>query len=223
MNYTIPLAGSAPSLDATWSDPAWACAETLEVQHFRLESSDHRPQTSARLLYDARGIYGIFRVQDRYVRCVRTQYLEKVWKDSCVEFYTLPRSDRGYFNFEFNCGGAFLCYYIVNPERTQDGFKEFTPVPVRLGQTIQARSSLPRRIDPEIKTPVLWALTFFIPFTLFEHYLGPLGPIAGQVWRGNFFKCADESSHPHWASWSALDEFNFHRPNCFGTIQFGWG
>ena len=77
------------------------------------------------MLYDANGLYGIFRVQDRYVRCVRTQYHDAVWKDSCVEFFAQPKPDRGYFNFEFNCGGAFLCSYITNPERTPDGFKEY--------------------------------------------------------------------------------------------------
>ena len=148
------------------------------------------------------------------------QYQQEVWKDSCVEFFAQPKPDRGYFNFEFNCGGAFLCSYITNPERTPAGFKEFTQVPASLGQTIQARSSLPQRIDPEITTPVTWTLRFFIPFALFEHYLGPLGAIPGQTWRGNFYKCADETSHPHWAAWSPVDELNFHRPDCFGTLRF---
>jgi hypothetical protein len=220
MNYTVQFAPAAPPPQAEWSDPVWAQAETLEIRHFRPESSDHRPQTSARMLYDAKGVYGIFSVQDRYVRCVRTQYHDPVWKDSCVEFFAQPKPDRGYFNFEFNCGGAFLCYHITNPERSADEFKEFTKVPAGLGHTIRVRSSLPQRVEPEVTAPVVWMLSFFIPFSLFEYYVGPLGAPAGQVWRGNFFKCAEENSHPHWASWSPVDEFNFHRPNCFGTIRF---
>ena len=220
MNYTVHAAAAVAGRE-DWSDPFWTSAETLEVQHFRPESSDHRPQTSARLLYDASGIHGIFRVQDRHVRCVRTRYMDAVWKDSCVEFFAQPRADQGYFNFEFNCGGAFLCCYITNPERTPEGwFKEFTRIPAQIGQRIHARSSLPQRVEPEITVPVEWRLRFFIPFTLFEHYLGPLGQMGGQVWRGNFFKCADETSHPHWAAWSPVDEFNFHRPNCFGSLRF---
>ena len=220
MNYTVRMAAAAPPLHAEWQDPMWSHAETLEIQHFRPESSEHRPRTSARMLYDANGLYGIFRVQDRYVRCVRTNYHDPVWNDSCVEFFAQPRPDRGYFNFEFNCGGAFLCGYITNPERTPEGFKEFIKVPAGIGQTIRTRSSLPQRVDPEIAAPLVWTLGFFIPVALFEHYLGPLGTLSGQAWRGNFFKCADESSHPHWASWSPVDEFNFHRPNCFGSIRF---
>ncbi|HOC56843.1 MAG TPA: carbohydrate-binding family 9-like protein [Verrucomicrobiota bacterium] len=220
MNYIVQATGNGGDLPAEWSAPVWAKAETLEVAHFRPESSDHRPQTSARLLYDIGGIHGMFRVQDRYVRCVRTRYHDAVWKDSCVEFFAQPRPDRGYFNFEFNCGGSFLCSHIINPERTPDGFKEFIKVPAELGQSIQARSSLSQVIDPEITTPVLWTLQFFVPFGLFEHYLGPLGAIPGQAWRGNFYKCGDETSHPHWAAWSPVDQLNFHRPDCFGSIGF---
>jgi hypothetical protein len=162
----------------------------------------------------------MFRVEDRYVRCTRREYQSDVWKDSCVEFFAQPRPDSGYFNFEFNCGGAFLCCYIINPERTKEGLKEFTRLPEKIGSLVRVRSSLPRTIEPEIAEPLAWTLQFSIPLSVFEGYLGPLGLLAGQRWRGNFFKCAEENSHPHWVSWSPVDEFNFHLPRCFGTITF---
>lgn len=203
-----------------WSDPRWSAAETLEVAHFRPESSEHRPRTLARLLYSDDGIHGLFQVHDRFVRCVRTNYFDEVWKDSCVEFFAQPKPDRGYFNFEFNCGGAFLCSYIINPERAPNGFKEFTKLPWEVGRQIQTCGSLPRQIEQEITVPTLWTVQFFIPFAVFEPFAGKLGRLREQVWRGNFFKCAEEVSHPHWAAWSAVDEFNFHLPRCFGTIRF---
>jgi hypothetical protein len=52
-----------------------------------------------------------------------------------------------------------------------------------------------------------------------ERYVGPLAPLAGQVWRGNFYKCGDRTSHPHWAAWSPVDELNFHLPRCFGALR----
>jgi hypothetical protein len=216
--YVISRSVSEPLPGADWQDPFWSPAETLELTHFRPEGSGHRPRTFARLLYDENGIHGIFQVHDQYVRCTRTNFQDEVWKDSCVEFFVQPKQGCGYFNFEFNCGGAFLCYYIVNPERTADGFKEFTKVPEEIGRTIQVWPSLPGRIREEIKEPVVWTLRFFIPFSLFEHY--PLGKLSSQAWRGNFYKCADESSHPHWGSWTPLDAFDFHRPSCFGRIRF---
>ncbi len=40
-----------------------------------------------------------------------------------------------------------------------------------------------------------------IPFAVMEPYVGPIPDATGQAWRGNFFKCGSEISHPHWASW----------------------
>jgi hypothetical protein len=218
--YLVRRSKRATDFSADWKSSFWKHAETLEIKFFRKESSKHRPRTFARLLYDNFGIHGIFRVQDRFVRSVRTRYGDEVWKDSCVEFFFQPKSDAGYFNFEFNCGGAFLSSYITNPERVPGGFKEFTKLSPELARAIRVRSSLPPITAPEITEPIDWTLQFFIPFSLLERFVGPLGKIKGLDCRGNFFKCAHENSHPHWASWSTIDEFNFHRPQCFGKIQF---
>jgi hypothetical protein len=220
MNYTVRASATQPRLDPNWHDAIWSRADTLELGNFRPEGSDHRPRTFARLLHSAGGIHGIFQVHDRYVRCVRVNYFDEVWKDSCVEFFAQPKADCGYFNLEMNCGGAFLCSYITDPERTPTGFKEFVKLPASIGKTIEVRSSLPPRVEPEFAEPLVWTLAFHVPFALFESYTGPLGSVSGQVWRGNFHKCADESTHPHWATWSPLDGLNFHRPSCFGTIRF---
>jgi hypothetical protein len=218
--YSVQKTSMGPPLGTDWGDPLWAGAQTLEVTHFCAESSKHRPRAFVKLLYSSDAIHGIFQVHDRYIRCTRSNYFDDVWKDSCVEFFAQPKPDRGYFNFEFNCGGAFLCSYVINPERAPNGFKEFTRLPWEVGRQIQTRSSLPRLIETEISEPTVWTLQFLIPFGLFEPFAGKLGNVSGQVWRGNFFKCAEEVSHPHWASWSPVDEFNFHLPKCFGTIQF---
>jgi hypothetical protein len=93
-------------------------------------------------------------------------------------------------------------------------------VPAEAARGIRVTTSLPRVVDPEVTKPLTWTLKFFIPFALFEQYVGKLDQISGATWRGNFFKCAEENSHPHWAAWSPVDEFNFHRPRCFGEIHF---
>ncbi len=220
MEYLILKASDLLTFSTDWEAGAWRDVPVVEVACFRPESSGHRPRTSVKLLHDGAGIHGIFRVEDRYVRCVRTRYFDEVWKDSCVELFAQPRPDRGYFNFEFNCGGAFLCSYITNPERVPAGFKEFVRIPADLGRQIRVAASLPPTTDPEIPERVTWTLRFFVPFSLVEHYVGTLTPLSGQRWRGNFYKCAEDNSHPHWASWAPVDEFNFHRPSCFETLRF---
>jgi hypothetical protein len=220
--YLIRRASAAPKPSPDWHGSAWQKAETAEVGNFRSESSVHRPRTSARLLFDNAGVHGSFRVEDQFVRCTRTNYLDDMWKDSCVEFFVQPKPGAGYFNLEMNCGGAFLCLYITDPTRLPNGagLKSFVKVPPEIGKLIGVKSTLPRTVEPEMQQAVTWELKFFVPFGVFEHFVGPLGTPSGQVWRGNFFKCGDETSHPHWASWSPVDELNFHLPRCFGELQF---
>ena len=95
MEYVVNRAVKPPCLRGEWDDPVWQQANELAVANFRPESTEHRPQVSARLLYDAENIYGIFRVKDRYVRSVRTHYGDPVCKDSCVEMFVQPKRDRG--------------------------------------------------------------------------------------------------------------------------------
>ena len=209
-----------PELRGLWDGPAWMHADMLELAHFRPEGSTHRPKTSVKLLYTAEGIFGIFRVEDRYVRCKHTRYGDPVYKDSCVEFFVKPKADKGYFNFEFNCGGAFLCDYITNPERTLKGFREFVPILEEEGRHIIVHHSLPGVVDPEIRDAITWTLEFFIPIVLLEKYVGEIGDVGGSEWKMNFYKCGDGTSHPHWASWQPVPRLNFHMPECFGIIRF---
>lgn len=219
--YTIRHAGVLPEMNGAWDGSAWAMAELLELAHFRSEGSDHRPRTFLKLLYSESGLRGIFRVEDRYVRCTRTQYMAPVYKDSCVEVFIRPKPGSGYFNFEFNCGGALLASYITDPERVPGGFRDYIPLPPEDGRRVVIFHSMPGVVDPEVDGPVVWFIEFFIPFGLLEKYAGPIGDPAGQQWRANFYKCADETSHPHWASWQPVHSLNFHLPECFGEIEFG--
>lgn len=214
------FARKRPDLDGSWEAPAWAVAETLDVACFRPEGTGHRPRTEARLLWDLEGISGIFRVEDRYVRTIRTEFGEPVYKDSCVEFFVEPLPGRGYLNLEFNAGGALLVTHVVDPVRTPAGLRDARPLDEAEGRSIGVHHSLPAVVEPELADPTVWTLQFFLPFSLLAKYTGARVPRAGTEWRGNLYKCGDETSHPHWASWSPLDDRNFHLPHCFGALRF---
>lgn len=111
--------------------------------------------------------------------------------------------------------------HIVDPTRTEHGFKQFTRIPEASAKVVQVRASLLPVVEPERVEPINWTLRFTVPFALMEQYVGPLGEVSGKSWRGNFFKCAEENSQPHWAAWAAVDEFNFHLPRCFGELHLG--
>jgi len=220
MRYLVRYAAIRPELEGEWSGEAWTQADTLEIASFRPESSDHRPRTEARLLHDENGIYGIFHVSDQYVRCAHGGFMAPTHLDSCVELFLQTESGKGYFNFEFSCGGALFCSYIIDPTRIPDGFRDYSPLPETDLRQVAIYHSLPKIVDPEIVEPTEWVLEFFIPIALFKKWTGSRGQLSGREWRGNLYKCGDETSHPHWASWSPVDELNFHLPRCFGTIEF---
>ncbi|MCX8156696.1 MAG: carbohydrate-binding family 9-like protein [Verrucomicrobiae bacterium] len=206
--------------DLPLPEDAWAAAAALDVAAFRPESSPHRPVTTLRLLHDNACLYGRFTVHDHFVRSRHTRFGDPVYRDSCVEIFLQPRPDRGYFNFEFNAGGAMLCCYITNPERVGASFKEYRKWRPEDAHGLQIRSSLPPVVEPEQVGPQTWWLMFALPVRLLEPFVGPLGPLSGQCWRMNAYKCGNETSHPHWAAWAPVDALNFHLPHCFGAMRF---
>jgi hypothetical protein len=215
-----PVAVAAP-LDAPWESGLWQQAEEARIDRFHAASSSHRPVARARLLYDAANLYLRYRVDDCYVVARHAQFQDPVWRDSCVEFFVQPKPSRGYFNFEINCGGTLLAYYIEDPTRTPQGFARFTRLAGEHCDRIRIAHSLPSIVMPELEGPIVWHIACRIPLAVLECYAGPLYPLAGQAWRGNFYKCADDSSHPHWASWAPIgEELNFHQPECFAPLRF---
>lgn len=216
----IPRSAAPLKPEIDWNHPQWASLPAIELGYVRPESSDHHPRVSVRLAYDGTIVSALFRTEDRYVRSVRTRFQDLVCNDSCVEWFVQPLPGRGYFNFEFNCGGTLHVSFIENPTRTADGFVKFTRLSEADVRQVVIRTSMPAVVDPEITTPVVWTALIQVPVRLFDRYLGPVSTAPGTVWRANFFKCADETSHPHWLTWSPVGELNFHRPQDFASLVF---
>lgn len=198
----------------------WEKVSSVKLREIRPESSDHIPHVEVRLFRDHQALYGKFSVYDRYVRCVQDGYQAKVSKDSCVEFFLKPAASKGYFNFEFSCGGNLLCYYIRNPQKKDGKRIDYDILSWEELAMVRRQSTLPPRIPEEITTPLLWELAFLIPLDLIQRYTPLSQNIFTKIWRANFYKCGDETSHPHWISWTPLPEKNFHRPDAFGYLQF---
>lgn len=217
-NYTIQPAKTTPALDGAWDGPAWADVPAVNIAHFHEKSSDHRPVTESKVVYDNAGVYLIFRVQDQYVRCVDARRNGSMCADSCAEFFVEPVAGRGYFNFEINCGGTLLLHYNEHSASVK-----YDPVELddeRLDK-VNIYHSMTKTVDPEITDPVTWVIEFFAPYDLFESDIGqvPHGP--GATWRGNFYKCGDKTSHPHWAMWNQIPgPLGFHKPEYFAPLIF---
>jgi len=220
MEYQIRKTAIPPAMRGEWDSAVWQQAETGELTHFLPRSSEHHPRVRFRLLYDEQALYVIFRVEDQYVRSVVTALHGPVCTDSCTEFFVQPGSDTGYINFEVNCGGSMLAYYIEDCTIVNGDFKKRTALASEDAALMQIYHSMPEVVKPEITTPVTWVNELRIPFVLFEKYMGPLGTPDGQQWTANFYKCADATSHPHWLTWAPVSGQNFHQPGYFAPIIF---
>jgi hypothetical protein len=217
LSYTVhrapsPLAGP----DACREHVHWKYAACAGINSFRWTDSGHRPETRVRLLWSDTHLAVRFDVSDRYVRSVAERFQDPVCQDSCVELFVAPgTADCGYFNVEINAGGTMLLGY-------GDQRHDRQPVSEPDAAAIVVSHSLPQRTEPEITVPCQWSIEYHVPFSLFADYAAAPAPGTGTVWKGNFYKCGDHTSHPHWGSWAPVETPapDFHRPEFFAPLIF---
>jgi len=208
-------------LTGSWSGGGWDGVEPLHVDIFREEGSAHRPQTDVKIRYNDRALRLLFRVRDQYVVVRHTGFQPPVFQDSCVEFFVRPDADGPYMNYELNAGGAAYCSLVVDDTPTETShladYRELSEAEM---DQLKIFTTLPATVEPEIADPVEWMLELEIPMDQITGKTGCTPPRAGTVWSANFFKCADNSSHPHYATWSPITKLRFHLPDCFAPLVF---
>lgn len=219
MRMMVHRADGQIPIDADWNRPEWQPARPIVLAHFMGGRPAHFPKTEARIGYDDQALYVMFRVEDRYVRAVARAHQDDVCTDSCVEFFFTPGTNlaSGYFNLEMNCGGTILFRHQTIP------LGDYVPLTINELEQIDVAHSLPSRVDPEVAGATTWTVAYRLPINLLTRYDPTLvRPAPGVAWRGNFYKCADETSHPHWLTWAPVDhpEPNFHIPSSFGILEF---
>lgn len=216
--HKVPIAKSPVASGDVGDAPSWREIPSIRLAHHMGEAPVQRPVTTVKLQYDAEHLFVLFSVEDQFIRSVVSEYQGDVWTDSCVEFFFTPGVDLddGYFNIEANCGGTLLFTH------RRDRNREVVPVTETDARSLSIAHTLPSRVDPEITDPVTWQLAYRIPWRLLGRYTRVTPPAPGVVWRANFYKCADLSSHPHWLTWAPVDwpQPDFHRKEFFGTLEF---
>lgn len=216
--YRVPRMKDNPTIDADWSKAAWKDVTPVTLEYYMGDEPAHQPKAQARAAYDDQFLYLIWKVEDKYVLAKRTKHQQDVWRDSCVEFFFTPGGDpmeRGYFNLETNCTGAKLFgNHVTGSKGEKFTAEDFAG--------IVTASSLKGPIDAEIAEPTTWTLEYRIPLSLLEKFTKIERPRPGVTWRANFYKCADDASHPHWLTWSPVTnvEPSFHLPKYFGIVAF---
>ena len=228
--YEVVEAMQPVKIDSDWDKKQWEKVKYVTINNYIREEEDRpifRPAVNAKMAYDNDNIYVIFRVEDKYVRCITDRINGPVFRDSAVEFFFSPDVENPlhYFNLEVNCGGTALMQFhsLLNGRRETKRLTEED-----IGQ-IEIAHSLPKIVDPEITEEVTWTIEYRIPLALLQKYSDVTMPAKGVEWRANFYKIAENNSNPHHITWSKIDSFwavhnysrpNFHIPEAFGKIVF---
>lgn len=219
--YEIARMSTPPPPLSPLHEAPWRDAAVARIEWFHPDGSDHRPEVEFRALYDHAELIARYAVTDRFVRCIYTRFQDPVYKDSCCELFLQPGGTGGYFNIETNAIGALLGSWITDPTRTDTGFAGQAALPSRADHEIRRFTTLKGLIDPEIDRETRYEIEVRIPFVLLAQLSGALPPRSGDLWRGNIYKCSENSSRPHWGAWSPIgDRLDYHQPDRFGEFVF---
>ena len=138
-------------------------------------------------------------------------YNEPVYKDSCMEFFAVwdAASDR-YVNMEMNAAGTLLSN--IGSDR-----HERAPILDVCGEIFP--------VESEILSDA-WTVTATVPLAMIAKLYGTDAKslasrlVSGYTFRGNFYKCGDETKIPHFGMWNEVETAtpDFHRPEFFGEL-----
>ncbi len=216
--YFIKKTDSEFNVDGNWNKPIWKNIEPIILQNYMGDYPEHFPDTQFKLCYNNKAIYLISKIEDKYVLALAEKNFDPVFRDSCVEFFFIPqnKTDAGYFNLETNCGGTVLFGFRKSPSQK--------PLRVK-GEDIEKLdivTTLPKIIKTEIIENTSWVIEYRLPFEVLTEYSKIDIPVTNTVWFANFYKCADNSTKPHWLTWNKVNfpEPNFHLPDFFGKLMF---
>ena len=190
----------------TQGAPDWSMVEKLPVDICPW-GGEYRPEVFAQAAFaEGEGFYIRMTCREAAPRAVFTQPDDMVCRDSCLEFFFDPAPDTGvgYINIEANALGTSL---------------------IGLGCGRHDRRSV-RSLGCEI--PVVeafrdgeyWGWQGFISLQTVSQLYGKSEFAAGDILRGNFYKCGDWTEVEHYIVWSPVTapQPDYHRPECFGRL-----
>ena len=161
------------------------------------------PRTTFTLAHTDEMLYVRYEVKGEVPLATKTNDLELVNEDACVEIFIGDADNTHYWNFEFNPAG--VCNASHRKERKVDVVRlnaEQLASIQRYGQQLCAAH---------------WTLLVGIPLALIE-----LDLTRERARRANLYKCGDKTPMKHYASWNPIEAEApaFHLPEFFGEIQF---
>jgi len=189
-----------------------------EIAPLKLETTNwgeypYLPDVSVQIAWNENELFLQYVVSEQSVKAEVTESNGRVWTDSCVEFFLSPEGNDEYYNLELNCIGTILLGYRKKGDAAIHASNEQI-------SAIRRISTLGNSPFPELKSPTDWKITIAIPWEAFFKH--KLNPISGMKMRGNFYKCGDGLTFPHFVSWTKIktEKPSFHAPEFFGGLEF---
>lgn len=152
-------------------------------------------------------------VTEKCFKAEKVSTNDKVYEDSCVEFFVSPEGEAGYYNFEFNGIGTCLAGY-------GNGRNERELIDPLLAAKIRRKSTVGESPVIEREGNFSWSITIALPYGVFFRH--EISDLKGKSFTANFYKCGDKLKEPHYVTWNQVisPKPDFHRPEFFGTIYF---
>lgn len=146
--------------------------------------------------------------EERNPRAIYTDYNDPVYTDSCLEFFAaFDNTSNKYINMEMNSKGTLLSC-------VGSGRNNRIPIFDLTGCRIFP-------INATVKENT-WKVKALIPLEMLQsiYNMDTSVFVPGYEFRGNFYKCGDDTEIPHYGSWSPVitERPDFHRPEYFGIL-----
>lgn len=185
--------------------PLWKDVATAPIDIFQWEGeTKYRPHSCAKMCFvKNEGIYILLESEETQIKAVYTETDEPVYKDSCLEVFLLL-GEEGYINIETNANGAYLSAL---------GRDRYTRTPIK-----KLTDKIP--VVTPFKSDKSWGNEIFVSNELISQLFPSFGTVHAGEFRGNFYKCGDETHTPHYGSFSPMDDIKlgFHNPDFFANI-----
>lgn len=172
------------------------------IGKYKWVDNGYEPYAEGRAVFNGDTLYVRLTAEEKNPCAKFSKPYEKVWLDSCVEFFFGVNDSEMFFNFECNSLGA----YIINYGLPKSYGKERVPISEIFAEKPKA----------DIYEN-FWTVN--VAFS-FREIMKIAKTEKIDFLRGNFYKCGDETDFPHFGMWSEIlsKKPDFHIPDYFGYL-----
>ncbi|HEX7154746.1 MAG TPA: carbohydrate-binding family 9-like protein [Thermoanaerobaculia bacterium] len=206
-HIAVPRAGF--SIEEPWTAPP-EC-EPVRLRN-TVDGAAPRLATTVAVWFDEEMLTFLFSSTDDHIVARYTEHDAPLWEEDVVEVFLAPDGLTEYFELEVSPNGTTFDARIVSP----DGAR--ATMQTDLAWTCEGLMAAVRRAT-EATGEVTIDTVVRVPF----RSLGRTAPVAGEEWRGNFFRIDRHEVHgDEYTAWRPTLRMpaDFHVPGAFGRLVF---